>query len=112
MRTELQPLLEAWVAKPLQMTFVYGIREYQQGAMLDMHVDKRDTHLVSAILNVAQAVTTDWPLEIHDHFGRRHTALLKPGEMLLYESARLKHGRPQPLDGAYFANIFVHAMPL
>jgi prolyl 4-hydroxylase len=107
----LHPLLESWVRKPLKMTAVYGIREYQNGAILDMHIDRMETHIVSAILNIAQEVTTDWPLVIHDHFGRRHSVLLQPGEMLFYESARLKHGRPQPLDGARFANVFVHSMP-
>lgn len=109
---ELQPLLEEWVAKPLRMTAVYGIREYQRSAVLDMHIDRMETHIVSAILNVAQEVATDWPLVIHDHYGRRHQVLLKPGELLFYESARLKHGRPEPLDGAHFANIFVHAAPV
>lgn len=107
----LKPLLEAWVCQPLRTTAVYGIREYQQGATLDMHIDRMETHIISAILNVAQEVSTEWPLFIHDHFGRRHAVFLKPGEMLLYESARLQHGRPEPLDGANFANVFVHAMP-
>jgi prolyl 4-hydroxylase len=107
----MQPLLESWASVPLRMTAVYGIREYQRGAVLDMHVDRVETHIVSAILNVDQEVAKDWPLHIHDHFGRRHAVILKPGELLFYESARLKHGRPEPLDGAHFANIFVHAMP-
>ena len=33
---------------------------------------------------------------------------LKPGEMLLYESAAAPHGRPYPLKGEYFDNLFVH----
>lgn len=107
----MHPLLEAWAGRKLRMTAVYGIREYQRGAMLDMHIDRKETHIVSAIMNVAQEVASDWPLVIHDHVERRHGVLLKPGEMLFYESARLRHGRPQPLDGAYFANVFVHAMP-
>jgi prolyl 4-hydroxylase len=93
------------------MTAVYGIREYQRSAVLDMHIDRMETHIISAILNVAQQVEKDWPLVIHDHFGRRYAVMLKPGEMLFYESARLKHGRPKALDGEYFANVFVHAMP-
>jgi prolyl 4-hydroxylase len=109
---ELHPLLEAWVAKTLRMTAVYGIREYQRSAVLDMHIDRMETHIVSAILNVSQDVVTDWPLVIHDHYGRRHKVLMKPGDMLFYESARLKHGRPEPLDGAHFANVFVHAAPV
>lgn len=36
---------------------------------------------------------------------------LLPGEMLLYESARVPHGRMEPLDGNYFDNLFVHFRP-
>ena len=31
--------------------------------------------------------------------------------MLLYESARIPHGRPYPLNGDYFDNIFAHFYP-
>jgi hypothetical protein len=31
--------------------------------------------------------------------------------MLLYESARVPHGRMEPLDGNYFDNLFVHFRP-
>lgn len=108
----LKPLLEAWAGKPLRITAVYGIREYQRGAVLDMHVDRVDTHHVSAIINVAQQVEADWPLHILDHKARRHTVMMQPGDMVFYESARLKHGRPEPLAGDCFANVFVHALPV
>ena len=36
---------------------------------------------------------------------------LKPGEMLLYESATVPHGRQIPLQGEYFDNVFVHMYP-
>ena len=34
--------------------------------------------------------------------------VLKPGEMLLYESAKVPHGRQFPLEGEYYENILVH----
>ena len=40
-----------------------------------------------------------------------HKVLLEPGEMIFYESATLKHGRPEPLSGEYYSNIFCHYMP-
>lgn len=106
------PLLEAWVSIKLEPSTVYGIREYQKGATLSMHVDRIETHQVSAILNIAQHVNTDWPLHIQDHMGKLHEIIMMPGEMLFYESARLKHGRTKPLDGVYFANIFTHTRPV
>ena len=36
---------------------------------------------------------------------------LAPGQMLLYESARLPHGRTRPLRGESYTNIFVHYRP-
>ena len=50
-------------------------------------------------------------MEILDHAGKLHAVNMKPGDLLLYESARLLHGRPSPLDGESYANIFVHYMP-
>ena len=55
-----------------------------------------------------QKVATDWPLIIEDHHYRKHRIILNPGEVLFYESARLKHGRPIPLKGQEYANIFCH----
>jgi len=34
--------------------------------------------------------------------------LLHPGEMILFESARLPHGRQDPLDGESYDNLFLH----
>ncbi|MEE9326000.1 MAG: 2OG-Fe(II) oxygenase [Cocleimonas sp.] len=108
----LLPGLEKWSGQKLEHTAVYGIREYQNGAMLDMHVDRYQTHIISAIINVDQDVNNDWSLNIYDHYARLHKITLKPGEILFYESASLAHGRPEPLDGKRYANIFAHTMPI
>lgn len=42
---------------------------------------------------------------------KRKKIFLKPGEMLLYESATVPHGRMEPLNGDYFDNLFVHFYP-
>jgi prolyl 4-hydroxylase len=59
-----------------------------------MHVDTAATHVVSAIVNVDQKVDKDWPVLILDHNYNEHRVVMKPGDMLLYESAKLLHGRP------------------
>lgn len=104
----LTPLMEAWVGTQVVPTFVFGIRRYLKGATLKMHRNKGISHVASAILNVAQDVEEPWPLVIEDHYGRHYHVLLEPGEMVLYEGARLLHGRPYPLNGQRFANIFIH----
>jgi len=36
---------------------------------------------------------------------------MKEGDMVLYESHSVIHGRPFPLKGREFANVFVHFEP-
>lgn len=70
-----------------------GIREYHRGVVLKRHVDRVQSHVLSAILNIAQqGMDSQWCLTIQDHQGEEHEAVLTPGEMLLYESAALVHG--------------------
>lgn len=107
----IQPQLESWVGRELEMTSTFGIRVYTRGAILKPHVDRYKTHIVSVILNIAQEVEKPWPLVIQDHLSREHIVYLEPGEMVCYESSRLIHGRPFPLEGNRFANVFVHAKP-
>lgn len=113
LRHELQPELEHWYtsfenysapatsgrspSSVLQLTSIYGIRKYVAGSVLRMHVDTVSTHVVSAIINVDQAVRRDWPLLILDHADREHRLVMQPGDMVLYESAKLLHGRPGKL---------------
>jgi prolyl 4-hydroxylase len=59
-----------------------------------MHVDTANTHVVSCIINVDQEVEEDWKLVILDHEENEHSITMRPGDMLLYESAKLLHGRP------------------
>ncbi|KAH8095963.1 hypothetical protein JL720_3300 [Aureococcus anophagefferens] len=107
-------ILEAWIGPKwggLVPTSVYGIRRYTNGSTLQAHVDVVATHAVSAILNVDQDVDEDWPLQIRDHGGDVHAVVMKPGEMVLYESSKSIHGRLVPLNGASYDNIFVHFRP-
>ena len=53
----------------------------------------------------------DWPITLQDELGHHQNITLKPGEMLLYESARVPHGRPFPLIGDFYENIFAHFYP-
>jgi prolyl 4-hydroxylase len=109
---ELKAGMEQWSGVELLPTYVYGIRIYHRGAVLRPHRDRLATHIIGAIINVAQDVDEDWPLEIYDHQHRKHEVILKPGEMIFYESGSLIHGRSTPLNGNAFANIFCHCKPV
>lgn len=63
--------MEAWVGVELEMTDIYGMRRYEDGARLLTHVDRVNTHAASLIINVAQeAIREPWMVEIYDFAGR------------------------------------------
>ncbi|MBZ5547985.1 MAG: proline hydroxylase [Acidobacteriia bacterium] len=103
--------MEQWSRTALMPTYVYGIRRYLRGATLKVHRDRSSTHVFGATLNIAQQVDEPWPLIIEDHLSHKHEVALQPGEMLLYESERLLHGRPKPLRGEFYAGAFAHYRP-
>ena len=109
----LLPYVSAWAGEvELEATALYGIRVYVRGARLVMHRDRYKTHALSAILNIDQdRLGAPWPLVIQDLGGTVHEIFLRPGEMLFYESARCMHGRPTPLNGSRFVNLFLHYRP-
>lgn len=109
-----QQVIQWWANMRVRHTSTYGVRVYTRDAMLLNHVDRGDTHLTSAILQVDQDVDEDggWPLEVFLGNKSVGEVYLQPGEMLLYEGAWLRHGRPNRFRGNEFANIFTHYAPL
>ena len=49
-----------------------------------------------------------WPLTVIDFENKKDKLYLEPGDMVLYESAKLPHGRQFPFQGEYYDNLFVH----
>ena len=107
----LHPIAESFAGVRLQHTRTYGVRRYTNGSWLASHVDRFNTHVISAIINLDQSVTEPWPLFIKGNEGLAHRVVLAPGEMLWYESARAVHGRPRPLSGEFYDNLFIHFSP-
>lgn len=95
---------------PLAPASLYGIRVYGRGSVLAPHVDRLPL-VSSAIINVAQDVDEPWPLEVYGHDGKAYNVTLDVGDMLLYESHSVIHGRPFPLKGRSYANVFIHFEP-
>lgn len=110
------PLHEAWAGGiKLRPTSIYGVRFYQNGSSLTMHVDKPETHVISSIVHVGHLYDNDdepWPIDIEDHDGNLHSISLEPGDMVFYESAKAVHGRMKPLKGKYYAGFFNHYQPV
>ena len=108
----LKPKLEEFSGLTLNDVGFYGIRRYLNGACLWTHVDRLPTHQISAILQIDQKIKEDWPLLLVDHKGQNVQIMLKPGEMLLYESAVVPHGRPIKLNGDFYDNLLVFSQPV
>ena len=72
----LLPICEEWASHytPVQLspTSTYGVRVYQNGSTLFNHVDRPDTHIISAIFHIDHDLDEPWPLEIEDHDGNVH----------------------------------------
>jgi prolyl 4-hydroxylase len=107
---ELQPVHEEFIGykEKIKPKWIYGIRSYKRGAILENHTDTLQTHHISSIVIVDKKVDRDWPLDIQDHQGRWHKVYAEPGDMILYESATNLHGRTEPFEGEYFRNFFLH----
>lgn len=116
---QLLPIHEKWAEQKLRMDYdesdgtvretpVYGIRSYNNGAVLRSHVDKIRSHHISTIILVDEDSNKPWGLDILGNDGNWYNIVIKPGQMILYESATCEHGRLEPFDGNYFRNFFVH----
>merc|ERR1712151_199412 len=103
-------VIQEWTGEELTQCSLYGIRVYEEGAILATHVDRLPL-VSSAIINVDQDVDEPWPLEVIGHDGKAYNVTMEPGDMVLYESHSVLHGRPFPLKGRFFANVFIHFAP-
>lgn len=113
----LMELVSEWAGVEVEETSMYGLREYRTGARLLSHVDRRPTHAVSLIVNIAQDnLATPWPIEVFDHADRLHEITMEAGEIVYYESAKNLHSRNRPLTcktgGCSFVNLFTHYRPV
>lgn len=107
-------LVQAWIGGvELELTDIYGMRRYEDGARLLTHVDRQPTHATSLIINVAQGdIREPWAIEVYDFADRLHEVEMSPGDIVYYESARCLHGRMKPLQGGYYVNLFAHYRPI
>ena len=108
----MQPILEAWSGVALTPYTAYGFRLYRNESRLWMHVDKTRTHVISCIYHIDSSENAQpWPIVIEDYEGNTNSVVLKPGDILLYESAKNFHGRPTKFIGDWYTSVFVHYYP-
>eukprot|EP01052_Picozoa_sp_SAG31_P016449 SAG31_NODE_1091_length_9958_cov_10.108429_5_plen_233_part_00 len=71
-------------------------------------------HSLSAIIPIwATGGAGDWPLQVHHpQTGVETNVTMRPGKVLLYEGARVSHGRVHPLPAGAAAYAFVIYRPV
>jgi prolyl 4-hydroxylase len=117
LRTELlntmKDLLTKWIGykSNLQHVSTYGIREYTRGSSLGNHYDKKNTHVISAIIHLEDRSDKPWELYIEDHNFKPHQITMEYGDIILYESTTCLHGRPTKFEGDSFRNMYIHFKP-
>jgi len=103
-------MVEQWIGKKVLPVASYGIRIYEDNAVIFQNVNQPPLAL-SVIINVVQEQVEDgWPLHLVDHQGINHIINMNPGSMIIYEGSSLPHGRPDALKGKY-ANMYIHFQP-
>jgi prolyl 4-hydroxylase len=113
LHTTFKDILTKWIEykTPLMHTATYGIRKYLRGSQLANHYDKKNTHVISAIIHLDDVSDKPWTLYIEDHHFRPHQVSMEYGDILLYESTTCLHGRPTPFEGESHSNVHVHFKP-
>lgn len=61
---ELQAFSEGWAGISLTPAIAYGFRLYQNNSILNMHVDKPQTHVISMIYHIDSESLEPWPIFI------------------------------------------------
>jgi prolyl 4-hydroxylase len=107
---ETKPILEKWTGVELSPSSMFGVSIFTDKTVVPHRVESLP-FVISAIIHVADDLDTPWPIELYGHDGKAHNVTLDVGEMLLYESASVITGRPYPLQGRHYAEIFISFEP-
>ena len=63
---------EAWAGLELVPHRAYGFRLYRNESVLNMHIDKTQTHVISFILHIDSSDDAEpWPIVIEDYEGSK-----------------------------------------
>jgi prolyl 4-hydroxylase len=106
-------LLTKWIEYKSTLLHVstYGIREYSRGSSLGNHYDRKNTHVISAIIHLEDKSDKPWVLDIEDHNFKPHQITMEYGDVIFYESTTCLHGRQTPFEGDYHRNMYIHFKP-
>lgn len=95
----------------LKPSFFFGPRVYHKGAVLKEHIDHPSSHIIGSSINIFCEGNADWPLTFRVG-DKLEEAVLKQGEMAIFEAVRVPHARPLPFQGEKYFGIFYHFEPI
>ena len=104
------PEVKELAGKSLFPTYAFS-RVYKKGSILKSHTDRDECELS---LTVHLCSDSDWNIWIEDdgkYFGspgERHDIHLEPGDAMLYNGKKYRHGRTPEFDGTYYTQVFLH----
>src|SRR5581483_9201540 len=101
---DIKPLIEAHTSLALYPTYSYA-RIYKKGDQLTPHRDRAACQ-ISTSLNLGQEPDEPWALHVGEE-AAPFTALLTPGDLLIYRGMDLTHWR-EPYTGERLFQVFMH----
>ncbi len=99
------PLLEQVTQEPLWPTYLYA-RYYRRGSSLKPHVDRAACE-ITATITISTTLTRPWPICLQARSGGDVSVAAKPGDMIVFQGAELKHWREQ-FEGEQQLQLFLH----
>jgi len=104
---EIKPIFDNWCKVPIEFSYMYGIHSYKNKEIIELHREHLQTHHISAQILIDK--DKDWNFDLYDHGNNLNTIpTLNIGDIILYEGAKLLHGRPLPFEGTYYDILYVH----
>lgn len=91
------------------------LRIYTTGNKIRMHTDEVSSgNIIGIILHYTRDLggAGNWPFQLIDHNGNQQVIMMNPGDLVVFESSSLPHGRPTYFRGRYFVNTFLYYTPM
>lgn len=113
------PIHESWIGVNIELVpkiclWLTYIAMHPICSYIMIKINPTDTHVISSILHIGHSTGNDdepWPLVLEDLHGNTNEIYLEPGDLLLYESSKCRHGRPKKFNGEYYSSLFSHYYP-
>ena len=93
------------VQLPIEFSHLWGIKRYGKGSSVPMCRESLHTHHLSSQIIISQ--DKDWPFYIWDYNNKLHTISTGPGDIILYEGSKRRHGRTQKYKGKNYDLIYL-----